>query len=109
MYSDTRAVSTETLLRVVADPNRRAILERLRTADEETVTVETLSEALTAREQPGDPQNRRSQTAIELRHTHLPMLADASLIAYDREDEIVTYRGGERVEALLAFISERLE
>lgn len=109
MYSNTHAVSTETLLRVVADPTRRAILEYLRTADEETVAVETLSEALTAHGRPDDSQNQRSQTAIELRHTHLPMLANATLIAYDREDEIVTYRGDERVEALLAFITEKLE
>lgn len=108
-HSDAKTDSTETLLRVVADPKRRAILEYLRTADDEAVTVETLSKALTQRGRPADSQDQRSRTAIELRHTHLPMAADADLVAYDREQETVTYHGDDRVEALLAFIDERLE
>ena len=109
MYSDVWAISTETLLRVVADPKRRAILEHLRTIDNGAVAVETLSKASVSHGRPDDSQDQRSRMAIELRHTHLPMLADANLISYDREHETVTYRGDERAEALLAFITERLE
>jgi len=37
------------------------------------------------------------------------MLADADAITDDREGEVVAYCGDEETEALLEFISERLE
>ncbi|WP_449272133.1 DUF7344 domain-containing protein [Halorubrum halophilum] len=49
------------------------------------------------------------QIAIELRHTHLPMLADANAITYDRGSEVVAYHGDDEIEALLEFVADRLE
>lgn len=107
MYSNTQAATTETLLRVVADPKRRAILRHLRATDSRAVDVQDLSEAIEPRG--GSTDAERSQRSIELRHTHLPMLAEENVIEYDRERNYVTYRGDDRTEALLTFVSERLE
>lgn len=109
MRSDTQSTSTETLLRVVADPKRRAILHHLRTADDGAVAVEELTEVCTSSGRTSDRRERESRTSIELYHTHLPTLADANLIAYDRPCDTVAYRGDDRAEALLAFVSERLD
>lgn len=107
MHSETQSTSTETLLRAVADPDRRAILRHLYETDSRAVDVDDLAATLESRERSTGCETAR--TAIELRHTHLPMLADANAITYDRGDEIVAYRGGEETGALLEFISERLE
>ncbi|GAA0522421.1 DUF7344 domain-containing protein [Halorubrum aquaticum] len=107
MQSNTQAVSTETLLRVVADPKRRAILRHLNRTDSRAVDVDALTAALESHGRPIDAEDDR--TAIELRHTHLPMLADADVIEYDRGRDYVAYRGDDRTEALLTFVSERLE
>lgn len=107
MYSETKAVSTETLLRIAANPTRRAILRHLQATDSHTVGVADLATALESHERVSDTDT--SRTAIELRHTHLPMLADANAVTYDRGSEVVAYRGDDRIEALLEFIAERLE
>ncbi|MFC6753716.1 DUF7344 domain-containing protein [Halorubrum tibetense] len=109
MYTDIRTTSTEVLLRAVADPKRRAILEELRAVEEDLVTVERLTESFfsdVSRDHSGD---QRRRAAIELRHTHLPKLAEANLIEYDRVHGTVSYRGTERTEALLTFIAKTLE
>lgn len=107
MYSNTQAATTETLLRVVADPERRAILSHLRATDSRAVDVQDLSEAIESRGVSGDAE--RSQLSIELRHTHLPMLAEENMIEYDRERNYVAYRADDRTEALLTFVADRLE
>lgn len=107
MHSKTRAVSTETLLRIATDPARREILRHLRATDSRTVNVDDLAAALESPERSTGSETGR--TAIELRHTHLPILADANAITYDRGSDVVAYRGDEKIEALLEFISEQLE
>ncbi|WP_123622010.1 hypothetical protein [Halorubrum sp. CSM-61] len=107
MHSETQPTSTETLLRTVANPERRAILRHLCETDSRAVDVDDLAAAIESRERSADSGTAR--TAIELRHTHLPMLADADAITYDQGSEVVTYRSDEETEALLEFISERLE
>ncbi|WP_128905533.1 DUF7344 domain-containing protein [Halorubrum amylolyticum] len=107
MDSETQTASTETLLRAVADPERRAILRHLHATDGRAVGIDDLAAALESRGRPTDSGNGRA--SIELRHTHLPTLADADLIEYDRGRGSVAYRGDDRVEDLLEFVSERLE
>ncbi|WP_147587292.1 DUF7344 domain-containing protein [Halorubrum lipolyticum] len=107
MYSDTQTVTTETLLRAVAAPERRAVLRHLHATDSRAVDVEDLAEVVESRGRSPDSEGVR--TAIELHHTHLPVLADADVIEFDRSRGAVVYRGDDRTEALLEFVSERLE
>jgi DNA-binding transcriptional ArsR family regulator len=107
MHSKTQTASTDTLLQVVADPDRRAILRHLHATDSRSIAVDDLARAIESHE--GATDSDAAQTVIELRHTHLPMLADANAITYDRGRESVAYRGDDDLEALLEFLAERLE
>ncbi|WP_449405027.1 DUF7344 domain-containing protein [Halorubrum salsamenti] len=50
-----------------------------------------------------------SRASVEMRHSHLPMLTDANVIEYNRGRDSIACRGDDQIEALLEFISERLE
>ncbi|KDS90350.2 hypothetical protein FK85_15815 [Halorubrum saccharovorum] len=95
------------MLRIAANPARRAILRHLIATDSRRVDVDDLATTIDSPEGPIDSET--PQIAIELRHTHLPMLADADAITYDRGSEVVAYRGDDEIEALLEFVADRLE
>lgn len=49
--------------------------------------------------------DRRQQIKIGLLHNHLPRLADAGLLEYDRRSETVRYWGDSRFEPFLEAVS----
>lgn len=111
MTTNTQCVSTDTLLEHVANPRRRTILHRLRANGDDAVALDELTETIATdggtaqvRHAPGD-----TRAAVELHHTHLPKLADAGLIEYDQGKGTVRYLPNDRLEALLEFVSTRLE
>lgn len=111
MTPNTQTPSTETLLELVADPRRRMILRHLSengdgavALDELTGTIATGGGQEMVRHAPGD-----TRASVELHHTHLPKLAGAGLIEYDQRSETIRYRSHDRLEALLEFVSARLE
>lgn len=118
MTTNIQTISTEAILHLVADPQRRTILRQLRENDSVTA-IEDLTGVVTeraAQSSPSaetDPPTPRTDpqrvTRAELHHTHLPKLADAGVIEYDSRTGTVRYRSHDRVEALLGFVSSRLE
>ncbi|AHG00113.1 hypothetical protein HALLA_16215 [Halostagnicola larsenii XH-48] len=118
MTTNTQTISTETILRLVADPRRRTILRQLRENDS-VIAVEDLTGVATERgaqstpraetDPPAPRTDEQRVTRAELHHTHLPQLADAGVIEYDSRTGTVRYRSHDRVEALLGFVSSRLE
>lgn len=139
MTPNPQSVSTDELLCLLADPQRRAVLWYLQDCDGATVSVAELAAVLvtddelvrgsaeegeaTARSQAEkgrsgpsgtDDGTRSRSVAVErasvgLRHNHLPKLADAGVVDYDRQGATVRYRPREAVEELLAFVAERME
>ena len=110
MNTNTQAVSTETLLQLVADPWRRRILDHLRENGDCAVTLDELHETVAADGGEQTPHHTAEDPVlIELQHTHLPKLAETGVIEYDRHRRTVRYRSNERVEALVQFVSTRLE
>lgn len=79
------------LFRVLGDPRRRRILARLRDADPGT-ELDDSPEKLGLDDEPPD------ELEISLVHVHLPKLAEAGAIAWDREAGIV--RRGPRFGAI---------
>ncbi|WP_224335752.1 DUF7344 domain-containing protein [Haloprofundus halobius] len=73
------------LLDVLADERRRRILDTIERADAR-LPVEILANALA----PDDSSDDEIKTVqVSLVHTHLPRLADAGLLTFDRDDRAV--------------------
>lgn len=111
MTTYTQAVSTKTLLQLVADPRRRAILHHLIESDDDTIGLDKLTETIATK---GGRTtipcgSHDTQLEIELRHTHLPMLAEANIIEYDTRSDTIQYRPTDSIETLLQFVSAHLE
>ncbi|MFC7009105.1 DUF7344 domain-containing protein [Halalkalicoccus salilacus] len=78
---------------LLADPHRRAVLERLdRTAD--GLEVEALAARVAAELSDAAPgtvdEDHRRRVLLALHHNHLPKLADHGLLEYDLDAGIVT-------------------
>ncbi|WP_227380788.1 DUF7344 domain-containing protein [Haladaptatus halobius] len=90
--------SLGTLFDLLTHPHRRYILYHLQTMDGETITFSALIDAVCERV---DASCEHLET--DFRHTHLPKLADHTLIEYDARSETIRFRGGDRVETVVEF------
>jgi len=89
-------ISLGSLFKVLSDPHRRSTIYYLSTMDGETADLSSLVGALNER-----VATSLDRLEINLRHIHLPKLADYNLIEYDERSETIRYRDGERVETVL--------
>lgn len=110
MTTNTQSVTTETLLELVADPQRRAVLRYLR-ENGERVTLERLTENIETSEDDASIRHpsRGSGVIFDLHHHHLAKLDDAGVVEYDWSDRTVRYRPNDRVEELLEFVSTQVD
>jgi hypothetical protein len=109
MTPSTRSLGTDELLRLVADRRRRTVLSHLRDQGTDDVAVAGQAAAVVANDRSGPGGDSYERALIELQHDHLPRLADAGVVGYDRERGTVRYRPHEGLEDLLWVVSERLE
>ncbi|WP_458206479.1 DUF7344 domain-containing protein [Haladaptatus sp. NG-SE-30] len=86
-------MSLKTILDLLANRRRRYILYHLR--EHETAVVESLIEYVRAKERDGravtPSPTKQKRLRIELLHTHLPKLANADVVRFERPDEYVEY------------------
>ncbi len=87
---------SETLFELLAHSRRRAILSVL--ADHgDVVSTDELAACVAAAERDVPPNavptSERDRVYTTLRHAHLPAMDDAGVLEYDREAELITYRG----------------
>ncbi|MFW5950154.1 MAG: DUF7344 domain-containing protein [archaeon] len=98
----------DTCLRLIGDWRRRRMLRYMRRNETAVAPVEELIDEL-AGSQDGrqfDEHALRKRLAVQLAHTHLPVLADEGVVAYDRDDGTVRYQENKRVEAVLDALPE---
>lgn len=111
MTTNRYNISTETLLELVANPQRRMVLHRLRESDASVLGIEELTEEVVT--DGGGTASRclsdESRAVAELHHTHLPKMADAGIIEYDERSGTVRYYPDDRIERLVQFIATHLE
>jgi DNA-binding transcriptional ArsR family regulator len=106
MTTTTQSISTETVLKLLADPQRRQILRAVAGSDT-PMSVEQLVESATEVSGASAQDGSRKRWATTVRHSHLPKLQDADVIEYDRQGQRL--QQGKQFEAtasLLAVISE---
>ena len=98
-FGDSPSDDVNTMMKLLADRRRRIVLQYLEAADGSATLTELAVEIATqeATEAPnaisdhGDVSARdRRAVRISLHHTHIPKLAAADAIDYERETETVT-------------------
>jgi hypothetical protein len=93
------SLSLDTALEILANHDRRAIIEYLRDTSDHTATIDELANYLVsqkaerASEHPG-----RDHLQTTLHHVHVPKLVDSGLIDYDARNQEIRYRGSDRLE-----------
>ena len=96
----TRTLRTEEvneLLALLADHNRRTVIEYFRDSG---ATVASLDDLV--REVSDCGHGRTDTTRVILHHSTLPKLDDAGVVDYDADRRVVRYRGNRDLEAILS-------
>ena len=92
----------EDLVRLLGDSQKRTILTIL-TDTPGPISVEDLTKRLVEHDtyvlQATEYESQREQTAISLHHEHLPALAEAGVVEYDRDANLVTLRDNSGINA----------
>jgi len=96
-------IGLDACLNLVADRRRRRLIQQLRHNGNGETTIDDLVDRLNGVEQAPteDQPPDREELAIQVRHAHLPKLADHGVIEYDSERGTVQYQPDEQVEAVL--------
>ncbi|WP_256393196.1 DUF7344 domain-containing protein [Natronoarchaeum rubrum] len=91
-------ISDHEILEALAHGRRRSVCKVLAAADREFLSLEEVSERVTA-----NGENRSADARpvrVELHHVHLPKLDEAGLLEYDHRVHTVYYEQDPVVEAL---------
>jgi hypothetical protein len=99
----TDSLSVSEQCELLASNRRRAILRYLTARPGEPVDRDELADFLLAHGEEAD----RQDIILTLQHAHLPKLADAGVITYQREQRQLTYRGSRELGQLLDFLENR--
>lgn len=105
MKANAATLSTDTVLALLADRRRRRVLDYLRDHGAGSASLEELVSHLAG----DDGSPARERLGLSLRHVHLPKLAEAGVLDYDREAGRVRYRPEERVERVLRVVTSELD
>lgn len=86
-----RIVSTDDALQLIANPQRRKILQVLREGEETAVPLPVLVSELGDADGPSAHHSidDDSRTLITLTHNHLPKLDDYGVVSFDRTENVV--------------------
>ncbi|MFC7131878.1 MULTISPECIES: ArsR/SmtB family transcription factor [Salinibaculum] len=82
------AEQLDRVFRALAAPVRRELLRALSEREVDHADLSWLADRLTGVD---DRLDTPEQVVVALTHVHLPMLADAGLVEYDRRSETVRY------------------
>lgn len=109
MGCHTKPISKETALRLVADEDRRRVLNALIDSSENTASLQELADQMAVLSAPGGVITETNRSTVKLKHAILPRLDESGLIEYDWRSETVRYRPDENLEQLIEFVSTELE
>ncbi len=90
---ETEAPDWDDVLDALADKHRRIVLTTLYRTDERMSPTDIAIEVAETVRGDGDAAVSVEAVLRDLHHVHLPKLAAAGLVAYDADEETVTYEG----------------
>lgn len=100
--------TSEGVLSALGNEHRRAILDSLNSASDETLEFEALVDRVAERLRDEDAEREsdehRRRVRIALHHTHLPKLEDVRVIDYEPATGSVQFVGGELERDLLTLV-----
>lgn len=103
--NDAPELSHDTIFQLLADRQRRDLLRLLAANPSNVIELEDLVSAMQSRH--GESSDTARETyRIHFRHHHLPRLADAGVIDFDRRSEAVRYHGHPKIEAVLDLVDQ---
>ncbi|WP_323192742.1 hypothetical protein [Halostella sp. PRR32] len=103
MCSEESDVSNvlDTTFELLARERRRTVLYCLRASDGQLSLSELVDRVAEREAAESAPDDDQQETAISLSQVHLPKLADAGVIEYDRQEQLVEHEGDPFVETFL--------
>lgn len=109
-YVSMASQNIDACLQLVANQHRRSVLHLLRRDSNGTMTFDTLVDTLqsSVSNTKNGPLRNREELTIQLKHTHLPRLADYGVVEYDPRSGTVRYQPDERVETVLDSLPEEV-
>jgi len=90
--ADEPADDVSTAFDLLSDARRRGVLYAAERGEQ--TTVEELADQIASWLDDAEGDSRSSSVRLSLIHTHLPKLADAGVVEYDRERGTVELAGG---------------
>lgn len=99
-------LSLDAILDLLADHQRREILQCLVESADQTATMGEIADRLISVEsertgkRPG-----RDQVEVRIHHTHLPKLTEAGVVEYDARTQELRYWQNTRLEDILEFVT----
>lgn len=102
------SLSLDACLNLIADRDRRRLIQHLRQNGNEETAIDTLVDQLngSAQAPAEDRPPDRSQLTTQIHHIHLPKLAEYGVVEYEPERGTVRYSSNEQVEAVLDSLPE---
>jgi len=101
--SETDSLSVSKQCELLASDQRRAVLRYLMGRPGEPVHIGKVVDYLLSQGKGTDRQNMLTA----LQHSHLPKLATAGVITYDRDQRRLTYRRAPALERLVDFLGSQ--
>ena len=103
-----QSIPPDEVLSAIANEQRRAIIDSLNSASENTLDYDTLvdrvADTVRDKDVEGASDEQRQRVRIALRHTHLPKLEEIRVIDYEAETDHVQFVGGEMVQEVLELV-----
>lgn len=87
--------AVDELLPLLADDDCRSVLQYFRDATADEYTVQEIAREITTQRHESE-----QKTAARLHHSVVPRLADADIVDYDADLNLVRYRGHDELEEL---------
>lgn len=86
---------TEAVFEALTDKRRQNVIVCLACSEQETMTINEVSEELAT-----TPGSSVETIKTSLHHIHLPKLEEAGLVEYDERSEAIRYRSSESIRKL---------